>query len=87
MGERIRGQRGVELRNRRLQAEPLCRDCKAKGRITAATTPDHIIPLAKGGQDIDSNIRCLCRGCHLERTAEQFGHRKRVTIGEDGWPV
>src|SRR3546814_6041514 len=87
MAERLRGRRGVEQRRRRLQAEPLCRDCKAKGVITAATAPDHIVPLALGGSDDDSNVRCLCPECHLERTREQFGHRARSTIGEDGWPL
>src|SRR3546814_3592322 len=77
MAERLRGRRGVEQRRRRLQAEPLCRDCKAKGVITAATAPDHIVPLALGGSDDDSNVRCLCPECHLERTREQFGHRAR----------
>src|SRR3546814_967542 len=71
MAERLRGRRGVEQRRRRLQAEPLCRDCKAKGVITAATAPDHIVPLALGGSDDDSNVRCLCPECHLERTREQ----------------
>jgi len=54
--------------------------------VTAATVPDHIVPLSKGGSDDDSNIRCLCDDCHLARTAEQFGHRRRRTIGRDGWP-
>src|SRR3546814_19318382 len=84
MAERLRGRRGVEQRRRRLQAEPLCRDCKAKGVITAATAPDHIVPLALGGSDDDSNVRCLCPECPLERTREQLGHRARSTIGEDG---
>ena len=85
--ERIRGRKGQELRKRRLAAEPLCRDCKAKGIIRPATVPDHIIPLARGGKDTDDNIRCLCHPCHRKRTAEQFGHRTRVTTGNDGWPV
>lgn len=84
---RLRGRRAVEQRRRRLRAEPLCRDCKAKGRTTAATVPDHIIPLAKGGSDSDSNIRCLCDDCHKARTAEQFGHKRKPEIGEDGWPL
>lgn len=87
MGERIRGRKGVELRRRRLMAEPLCRMCKEEGRVTAATVPDHIVPLAKGGEDVDSNVRCLCDAHHKDVTAEQFGHRKRIGIDADGWPI
>lgn len=85
--ERLRGRRAVEQRKRRLAKEPLCRDCSARGIVTEATVPDHIIPLAKGGSDDDSNIRCLCAPCHDVRTAEQFGHRKRLAIGLDGFPL
>ena len=87
MGERIRGRRGMVLRKRRLEAEPLCRDCKAKGIRRAATVPDHIVPLALGGTDTDDNIRCLCGMCHDRRTAEQFGQRRKQPIGADGWPI
>jgi len=55
--------------------------------VSEATVPDHIVPLAKGGSDDDSNIRCLCADCHKARTAEQFGHRRRVAVGPDGWPT
>jgi 5-methylcytosine-specific restriction protein A len=66
----------------------LCRDCNDKGRVTAATVPDHILPLSKGGTDTDDNIRCLCKPCHDIRTAEQFGYRApRKAIAVDGWPV
>jgi 5-methylcytosine-specific restriction enzyme A len=85
---RLRGRRAVAVRLRRLRAEPLCRDCKARGRISESTVPDHIIPLTKGGTDTDDNIRCLCADCHRVRTAEQFGHRKPFArIGPDGWPI
>jgi 5-methylcytosine-specific restriction protein A len=84
--ERLRGRRGVEQRKRRLRAEPLCRLCREQGRTTIATVPDHIKPLAKGGTDTDDNIRCLCAECHHKVTREEFGHRKRVEIGADGWP-
>lgn len=87
MTERLRGRKAVEQRKRRLRDEPLCRDCKAKGQVRAATVPDHIVPLAKGGTDDDSNIRCLCAECHRARTAEQFGHRHKQAIGTDGWPT
>ena len=84
---RIRGRRGMELRRRRLAAEPLCRLCKEAGRVTEATVPDHILPLAQGGEDVDDNIRCLCADCHDRVTREQFGMRARRTIGADGWPL
>jgi 5-methylcytosine-specific restriction enzyme A len=88
MAERLRGRRGVEQRKRRLYAEPLCRDCKARGIVRASSVPDHIKPLALGGLDVDSNIRCLCKPCHDVRTREQFGHRPaKQPIGIDGWPV
>lgn len=85
--QRLRGRRGVEQRKRRLAAEPLCRDCDAKGIVTAATVPDHIIPLAQGGPDTDDNIRCLCGPCHAVRTREQFGQRQVHSVGIDGRPT
>lgn len=66
---RIDGRRGVALRKARLANEPLCRHCMERGRVKAATTPDHIRPLAMGGTDTDDNIQCLCHGCHLIKTA------------------
>ncbi len=87
MPERLRGRAAVEQRARRLANEPLCRDCIEKGIVTAATVPDHIVPLSKGGSDDDANIRCLCTECHLKRTAEQFGHRYKQPTGLDGYPI
>jgi 5-methylcytosine-specific restriction protein A len=69
---RLRGRAGMKQRQRRLLAEPLCRDCKAEGKVTLATVPDHIVPLAFGGSDTDDNIRCLCEHHHRIRTREQF---------------
>lgn len=85
--QRLRGRRGVEQRKRRLAAELLCRDCCAKGKVTEATVPDHIIPLSAGGPDTDDNIRCLCEDCHAVRTREQFGQRRTIAFGSDGWPI
>lgn len=88
MTERLRGRAGQAQRRRRLMLEPLCRDCRERGLVTAATTPDHITPLALGGTDDDSNIRCLCAECHDRRTREQFGHKAPPQrIGLDGFPV
>jgi len=87
MAERLRGRRAVAQRLCRLQAEPLCRDCKTRGIVREATVPDHIVPLAHGGSDEDTNIRNLCAECHSKRTAEQFGLRRTVAVGPDGWPI
>lgn len=87
MGDRIRGRQGQKLRARRLaRTYGLCEDCQAEGIVKAASVVDHIKPLAQGGEDIDENTRNLCDPHHAKRTAEQFGHREKVTIGVDGWP-
>lgn len=49
--------------------------------VTASTVPDHIKPLALGGTDEDTNIRCLCKACHDEVTADQFGHQRGKAMG------
>lgn len=86
-GVRIRGRKHGIIRARRMaRTKWLCEDCKAKGKTRQADVVDHIVPLAHGGQDVDENTRNLCDDCHAVRTAEQFGHRARVSIGEDGWP-
>jgi len=85
--ERLRGRAGQVQRKRRLADEPLCRRCAERGLVTASNVPDHIKPLAHGGTDDDSNIRCLCKPCHVEVTAEQFDQRKVGAVDADGWPL
>lgn len=88
MAERLRGHAGVAQRKRRLlRSNYLCEHCKAKGRMRRADVVDHIVPLALGGPDTDENTRNLCNPCHVAAGAEQFGYRKRVEIGLDGWPI
>lgn len=94
---RLRGRRAVEQRKRRLErTHRLCERCKGLGRwagkglnrTTVAKVVNHIVPLAHGGSDDDSNTENLCRPCDLIVTAEQFGHRPpRQEIGADGWPI
>lgn len=47
--------------------EPHCRTC---GRLLLPSQMirDHIIPLAEGGQDIESNTQPLCQGCSDTKT-------------------
>lgn len=74
MTERLRGRKAVEQRKRRLRDEPLCRKCKERGIVRAATVPDHIQPLALGGDDSDDNIQCLCEDCHADKTSMEAAH-------------
>lgn len=74
MAERLRGRKAVAQRRRRLDAEPLCRKCNERGIVRAATVPDHIQPLALGGDDSDDNVQCLCEDCHADKTATEAAH-------------
>lgn len=88
MAERLRGHKGVAQRKRRmLRTNWLCEHCQAKGLMRKADVVDHVVPLAHGGPDTDDNTRNLCGPCHVEATADQFGYKKRLEIGLDGWPV
>ena len=62
--ERLRVRAAVGRRARWLEAHPLCKHCEEQGRTTAASTPDHIVPLWKGWRDDDSNLQSLCDPCH-----------------------
>ncbi|WUH95691.1 HNH endonuclease [Streptomyces sp. NBC_00433] len=33
---------------------------------------DRVRPLSLGGEDVDSNVQVLCRGCHALKTATEF---------------
>lgn len=85
---RLRGRAGVAQRKRRLaRTDGLCERCLARDEVRIATVVNHKTPLAHGGSDEDDNTENLCTECDIEVTAAQFGHRRRVRIGEDGWPV
>lgn len=68
---RMRGRRGMQRRERWLREHPLCAQCARSGITAMATVPDHIVPLSKGGADIDSNLQSLCRPCHTTKTASE----------------
>lgn len=87
-GKRIRGRKGQVLRKRRLFDHPLCEDCLLEDKTRPTEILDHVTPLAQGGQDVDSNIRGLCKRHDEIRTAEQFGFRKPRTYDPvTGWPI
>lgn len=75
------------LRKIILAREPLCRTCKAQGRVTVANHVDHIKPKAQGGTDAEANLQPLCKACHDDKTTRENGGTVRQAIGADGWPV
>jgi 5-methylcytosine-specific restriction protein A len=69
--------RGYDWRWQRLRAvvlaeEPLCRACRAAGRVTAATEVDHIEPIERAPERRleRANLQALCHACHVRKTAE-----------------
>lgn len=63
------------IRRRQLQREPLCRVCKAKGRVVAADEVDHIVPIHLGGTDHESNLQSLCQPDHAAKTTAENAAR------------
>ncbi len=74
--------RGATLQRKRaalFAREPLCRLCAASGRVTPAVIRDHIVPLAEGGTDDDSNIQPICKDCdRVKSQAEARRGAKRA---------
>jgi 5-methylcytosine-specific restriction endonuclease McrA len=61
----------VDLRNYKLQINPLCEHCEKEGLITPAVLVDHKIPV----HDINDplmydfeNLQSLCETCHRRKT-------------------
>jgi 5-methylcytosine-specific restriction protein A len=63
--------RWEKLRNRHIQAEPLCRLCTAAGKTVPAEIVDHITPIViDASRRLDrTNLRSLCRSHHAQVTA------------------
>jgi 5-methylcytosine-specific restriction enzyme A len=66
----------------------LCQPCRERSRVTAAQAVDHILAKANGGTDELENLRAICRACHIDKTMQDAGKRRRKRqIGPDGWPI
>ncbi|WP_093838362.1 HNH endonuclease [Streptomyces aidingensis] len=40
--------------------------------VASAVEVDHIIPFARGGEDVDGNVQVLCVSCHQAKTRKDF---------------
>ena len=79
-----------KLRAAQLRDEPLCRMCKASGRLTPATIVDHIIP-HKGDEALfydRANLQSLDKQCHdsAKQRAEKRGVQD-IGCDSNGWPT
>lgn len=65
--------RWKRMRLNQLRDEPLCRMCKQRHRVKAATVADHVTP-HKGDERLffdASNLQSLCSDCHTVSKARQ----------------
>lgn len=93
-GDRAASQRlyGIKrwrrVRMAQLAAEPLCRMCRAMGRVTSATICDHIEPHRGDWHKFwDGPFQSLCKPCHdgVKQSQERTGVMKGA--GADGMPI
>jgi len=48
-------------------------EMRLPGCTKRANTVDHVIPLARGGADDESNYRAACASCHSSKTSARDG--------------
>ena len=58
------GRAWKKIRDRYVQAHPLCEQCLKQGRTTPAEEVHHIIPLSRGGTHSTDKLMSLCQSCH-----------------------
>jgi 5-methylcytosine-specific restriction protein A len=69
---RIRGRQLQRIRARLFARRPWCALCAKRGAArNLATIRDHIVPLAEGGRDDETNEQGICRECSDLKTREE----------------
>ena len=69
------GRAWKRIRDRYVHKHPLCEQCLKEGRYVAVEEVHHIVPLADGGSNDESNLMSLCRSCH-EKIHRERGDRE-----------
>ena len=59
------------IRDRYMNAHPLCERCLKEGRYVKAEQVHHIKPLAEGGNHNEENLMSLCTACHAKIHADR----------------
>jgi len=70
-----------------LSAEPLCRSCRKRGRVTVAVDVDHILSLSAGGTYARDNLQPLCLECHADKSVSELGHSRKQAVNARGIPI
>lgn len=84
---RLRGRKLQATRLRIWSADPHCAACRKLVEYPSGFELDHKAAISKGGTNNDDNLQVLCAECHVDKTARDMGHREKVEIGLDGWPI
>lgn len=64
-----------------------CKDCKCLPRPLVANEVDHIIPIASGGTDEDSNLQAINKDCHKRKTKLDEGMSPSYGADINGIPL
>jgi 5-methylcytosine-specific restriction protein A len=84
---RQRGAIAVAERARFMSKHPLCAVCMRRGVLIPGTQVDHVVPLFRGGLDIDANKQTLCDACHKVKTAADCGKARHPGSDANGEPI
>ena len=78
------------LRLAQLTKEPLCKRCKGRGVVRAATVAHHL-KAHKGDRELffdPMNLGSSCTDCHdVDEQRLERGGRPRQQLADDGWPI
>ena len=77
------GRAWKRIRDRYMNAHPLCERCLSEGRYVKAEQVHHKLPLAEGGTHRDDNLMSLCSACHAKIHAERGDRWHQHGHGED----
>ena len=73
------GRAWKRIRDRYMNAHPLCERCQRDGRLVKAEQVHHIKPLAEGGDHSENNLMSLCSSCHAENPCRTWGPLGTIT--------
>jgi len=75
-------------REEQLSSEPLCRRCKARGRIAAANTANHIIPNKENWTLFATGeLESLCEACHNSPVQREEARGYPIGCDASGRPI